>query len=133
MRRVLVSLVACMCVVGFIAPVHAACSSCCPQVSCQACVSPCDCPSDGTALKKLGRGVCNCLTFPMEIFHQMGCVNASDGPMAGWTWGLLKGVGMAGARAIVGVYEVATFPIPCPECYRPILTQPEFFFESTNY
>ena len=131
--RTVAIVVALICAVSFIAPAYGARCSSCASTSCQPCYSPCDCPPDGTALQKLGRGFCNCITFPMEIFHQMGCVNQTDGPMAGWTWGLLKGIGMAGVRAVVGVYEVATFPIPCPECYRPILTSPEYFFENTNY
>jgi hypothetical protein len=32
-------------------------------------------------------------------------------------------------RAVVGVYEIATFPIPLPKGYGPILKDPEFFFE----
>jgi len=85
------------------------------------------------ALKKLGRGVCNCITFPFEIFEQIKRVNLSDGPAAACTWGILKGVGMAGVRAVVGVYEVATFPVPLPKEYKPILKDPEFFSEETNW
>ncbi len=85
------------------------------------------------ALKKLGRGISNCITFPFEIIEQIKRTNLSDGPMAAFTWGLLKGVGMTGVRAVVGVYEVATFPIPLPKHYEPILKDPEFFFEETNW
>lgn len=85
------------------------------------------------ALKKLGRGLCNCVTFPFEIFEQIKRTNLSDGPMAACTWGVLKGVGMTGVRAVVGVYEVATFPIPLPKEYKPILKDPEFFFEEQNW
>ena len=85
------------------------------------------------ALKKLGRGICNCVTFPFEIFEQIKRTNLSDGPMAGWTWGLLKGVGMTGVRAVVGVYEVVTFPVPLPKHYAPILKDPEFFAEEMNW
>lgn len=85
------------------------------------------------ALKKLGRGFCNCITFPLEIFEQVKRTNLSEGPMAALTYGLLKGIGMTVARAGVGVYEVVTFPIPLPKEYKPILTEPEFFFEETNW
>ena len=84
-------------------------------------------------MKKLGRGFCNCITFPFEIFEQIKRTNLSDGPMAGWTWGLLKGVGMTVIRAGVGVYEVATFPVPFPKHYEPILKDPEFFAEEMNW
>ena len=85
--------------------------------------------SGNDAWKKLGRGACNMLTFPLELFSQISRTNVSDGPMAAFTWGLLKGVGMTAFRAVVGVYETVTFPFPCPEGYKPILTEPEFFFE----
>jgi putative exosortase-associated protein (TIGR04073 family) len=84
------------------------------------------------AWKKLGRGVCNMLTFPLEIPNQISKVNLTDGPMAAYTWGLVKGVGMTAFRALVGAYEVVTFPVALPEGYQPILTDPEFFFEDQS-
>jgi len=85
------------------------------------------------ALKKLGRGLCNIVTFPFELVAQPSYVNNTDGPMAASTWGVVKGIGMSVVRAAVGVYEVATFPIPFPKEYKPILTSPEFFFEKENW
>lgn len=85
------------------------------------------------ALRKLGRGVCNIGTCPAELFLQTSRVNNSDGPMAAFTYGIIKGVVMTGVRAVVGVYEVATFPIPVPKDYGPILKDPEFIFEETNW
>ena len=82
-------------------------------------------------VKKLGRGICNTISCPLEILDQVKKTNNSDGPAAGITLGVLKGVGMMCVRAIVGVYEIATFPIPIPKDYKPILTDPEFFFEET--
>lgn len=86
-----------------------------------------------TFYKKLGRGLCNIIMCPFEIPEQMSRVNSSDGPMAGLTWGLVKGVAMTGVRAVVGVYETVTFPIPLPKDYAPILKDPEFFFENMNW
>jgi len=88
--------------------------------------------NDG-AWKKLGRGMCNMITFPFELPNQISRTNITDGPMAGWTYGLVKGIGMTVFRAGVGVYEVLSFPVPCPEGYKPILTEPEFFFENQNW
>ena len=85
------------------------------------------------ATKKLGRGFCNVVTCPFELALQPSRVNTSDGPMAAATWGVLKGIGMTGLRALVGVYEVVTFPIPFPKQYKPILKDPEFFFEEQNW
>ena len=84
-------------------------------------------------LKKLGRGICNTLTFPFELFLQVSRVNTSDGPMAGATWGVLKGIGMSCTRLGVGVYEILTFPVPAPKDYAPILKDPEFMFEEANW
>ena len=84
-------------------------------------------------LKKLGRGICNVITCPFELFLQSSRVNNSDGAMAALTYGILKGVAMTGLRAVVGVYEVVTFPIPVPKNYGPILKDPEFFFEEQNW
>lgn len=83
------------------------------------------------ALRKFGRGLCNIITSPLELFEQIKRVNTSDGPLASITYGTLKGVGMIAVRAVVGVYEVVTFPIPFPKHYKPILKDPEFFFEET--
>lgn len=93
-------------------------------------VSPAYCD---TAIKKLGRGLANIITSPFEIWEQMKKVNNSEGAIAGCTYGLLKGVAMTGVRAVVGVYETATFPIPFPKDYKPILTDPEFFYEEMDW
>ena len=92
-------------------------------------VSPAHCD---TPLKKFGRGVANIIFSPIEIFEQQSRVSTDDGPMAGITYGLFKGVLMMGVRALVGVYEIATFPIPYPAKYRAILNDPEFFFSNTT-
>ena len=83
-------------------------------------------------LRKLGRGLSNCISFPMEFPSQISKVNNSDGPMAACSYGVVKGAVMCIFRAVVGVYEVATFPIPVPRAYKPILTDPEFMMENIN-
>lgn len=85
------------------------------------------------ALKKLGRGVCNIATSPYELVFQMMKSNNSDGPFAGATVGVLKGISMIVVRAAVGAYETVTFPFPIPKDYQPILKDPEFFFEDQNW
>jgi riboflavin synthase len=86
-----------------------------------------------TAVKKLGRGISNAFTCFMEVPDQMTNVGNTDGPVAGWTYGILKGVCMTVVRGVVGVYEVATFPIPLPKGYKPILTNPEFYLEGLSW
>lgn len=138
MRKIGLAVVVALCVMSMAVPGYCGCgcSSCSSQKT-KAYQREGGCQPDhyegGNALKKLGRGACNLATFPFEVFLQMSRVGASDGPMASWSWGLLKGLGMAGTRAVVGVYEIVTFPLPCPEGYRPILTDPEFFFEDQNW
>ena len=84
-------------------------------------------------VKKLGRGLCNVVSCPLEVVKQSSDVANTDGAMASMTWGVLKGVGMMAVRGVVGVYEVATFLLPFPKDYKPIMTDPEFFFEDKNW
>ena len=84
-------------------------------------------------VKKLGRGLCNIGTFIFELPLQVSRVNQVDGPMAGATWGVLKGIGMSGVRLLMGAYETITFPFPMPKDYQPILKDPEFMFEEQNW
>lgn len=81
---------------------------------------------------KLGRGLCNMVTFPLEVPEQMSRVNNSDGAFAASTVGLLKGVGWAIGRACVGIFETATFMFPIPKNYEPMLKDPEYFLENSN-
>jgi len=82
---------------------------------------------------KLGRGICNMATFPLEIPEQISRVNSSDGPLAASTVGVLKGFGWAVGRACVGVFETVTFIFPMPKNYEPVLKDPEYFLESSNF
>ncbi len=84
--------------------------------------------SSDDAIQKFSRGLCNIVTCPFEIIEQSKRVKASDGSCAGMTYGLLRGIAMTGVRALVGVYEVITFPIPVPKGYQPILREPISFF-----
>jgi len=83
--------------------------------------------------KKLGRGFCNVVTFPLEIPEQIQRTNIAEGPFAAMTWGPIKGICMTVVRAAAGVYEVVTFPIPIPKDFKPLLTDPEFFFEDKSW
>lgn len=125
MRKALIVAVALACVMCFAMPAY--CASNCASAA------DSDSTPNGDPLHKLGRGICNSITFPLEIPLQISKTNVNAGPLAAFTWGILKGVGMAGLRAVVGVYEVATFPLPFPKCYKPILTDPEFMFEDQNW
>jgi len=79
-------------------------------------------------IEKLGRGAANIFTSPYEIIYRINESNDKDGVGAAFTWGILYGVVRMGVRAVVGVYEMATFPVPLPSDYKPIITDPEYFF-----
>ena len=81
-------------------------------------------------MKKLGRGLANMLTCPLGLIQGIKDTNLESGPMAAFTWGVLVGTVNVVKRVAVGAYETVTFPIPVPEGYKPILTDPEFYFQS---
>jgi putative exosortase-associated protein (TIGR04073 family) len=70
--------------------------------------------SAGDPFRKLGRGIVNvgfgALEIPMKIYD----VNRDEGGLAGLTYGLFKGIGFFVAREVIGVVEIATFPMPLP-------------------
>ena len=86
---------------------------------------------DNGPVKKLGRGLANAVTCPVGLFQGMKDVDDESGPIAAATWGVLTGVVNVVKRAVVGVYETVTFPVPAPAGYKPILTDPEFYFPRT--
>jgi len=81
----------------------------------------------GSPMEKLGRGACNLVTWPLELFHRMNEANKRGGVEEAATYGLLEGLWMMTLRAAVGFWEVVTFPVALPENYGPVLTDPEFF------
>lgn len=80
-------------------------------------------------IKKLGRGLANIITCPLEIPKRISDANAESGPIAASTFGVLNGLFQTCIRAFVGVYETVTFFIPIPVDYGPVLTDPEFFLD----
>ena len=76
---------------------------------------------------KLGRGVANTLTGWVELPKNIYKTSVDENAFAGMTLGLAKGAGMTIVRTGAGIYEIATFPFPLPENYKPIL-EPEYVF-----
>jgi len=78
-------------------------------------------------LDKLGRGVANVVTSPVEVFYR-----------AGKGEGVSNGLGMAIRRMFTGMIEVLTFPLPSVPFmeetgeYEPIITDPEFFLQKNK-
>ena len=79
------------------------------------------------AFTKLGRGLANALTGWLEIPKNIYSTSLESNALAGATLGLAKGAGMTLVRTGAGIYEIATFPFPLPEDYKPIL-EPEYAF-----
>ena len=76
---------------------------------------------------KLGRGVANTMTGWVELPKDVYSTSVESNAFSGMTAGLAKGVGMAVVRTGAGIYEIATFPFPVPEKYKPVL-EPEYVF-----
>ncbi|MDP8298887.1 MAG: exosortase system-associated protein, TIGR04073 family [Candidatus Tantalella remota] len=85
------------------------------------------------AVDKLGRGLANVATSPLELIKGMDDAKKKDGYFAAFTTGILKGTVNIVKRASVGVFEVATFPVPLPADYKPILKDPEYFLEKEDF
>jgi putative exosortase-associated protein (TIGR04073 family) len=74
--------------------------------------------------RKFGRGIANVCTGWGEIPRQISITAREDGAISGATLGFFKGIFMTIARTVTGVVETATFFIPAPGNYDPILDPP---------
>jgi len=83
---------------------------------------------EGTCLRKLQRGFLNVALSPIEISNELSKEVRNDTFPPSWVAGLGRGSIYAMGRALVGVYEMVTFPIPYPANYKPVL-QPEFAWQ----
>lgn len=86
----------------------------------------------GDAVEKLGRGVSNIISAPLELPKTMGEIKEEKGYIAGLTWGTFAGTVEMLKRLFTGVFEVATFPLPIPANYAPIKTDPEYFLDGKD-
>ncbi|HOW59652.1 MAG TPA: exosortase system-associated protein, TIGR04073 family [Candidatus Omnitrophota bacterium] len=84
--------------------------------------------SPGTPLRKLQRGFLNVALWPIEISNELSKEKKKDTFPPSWVAGVGRGSIFAVGRALVGVYEIATFPIPYPADYEPVV-QPEFTWQ----
>jgi len=78
-----------------------------------------------TPIRKAGRGLAAITTPFLEIPGNIVVTSREKGPLAGWTMGLAKGLGMSIVRPVVGFYEVLSAPFAAPANYEPIL-EPEY-------
>ena len=83
----------------------------------------------GKAFTKLTRGFVNIITGWVEIPKRIQETSQTSGAAAGFTWGLLRGIGHGFIRTAAGFYEFFTFPFPAPPGYEPVI-QPTYVFTS---
>ncbi len=72
--------------------------------------------------RKLGRGLSNFFLAPAEVFVTVTTVNTNEGNSAAAGYGVVRGVGRATWRRMLGFYEILTFPFPTYHgTYYPVL------------
>ncbi len=76
-------------------------------------------------MTKLGRGIANIATCPLELLRTPTLVGRREGNVAALTVGVAQGVWRTVQRGAVGVFEVATFYAEIPDNFEPIM-KPEF-------
>jgi len=84
--------------------------------------------NEGTPQRKLQRGFLNVALSPIEISNELSKEVRNDTFPPSWVAGLGRGAVYTVGRALVGVYEMVTFPFPYPANYKPVL-QPEFTWQ----
>ena len=83
--------------------------------------------------RKLGRGISNLVIAPTEFFVTVNQINQTEGNSAGAGYGVVRGLGRAGARHVAGLIEILTFPFPIwRDSYYPILP-PEIPYIHAGY
>lgn len=92
---------------------------------------------DGSAyingsLRKLGRGVANIATCPLELIRTPSIVGRQDGLVAECTVGIVQGLWRTVERGAAGVFEVVTFYAEIPKGFEPMMT-PEFVWASSQW
>lgn len=77
--------------------------------------------------RKLGRGVANVVTSPLELIRVPTLTARKDGGLAGLTVGLARGAWAGVERLAAGAVEIVTFPVPFPSGWDS-LVRPEFMY-----
>ena len=72
--------------------------------------------------RKLGRGLANLFFGSSEIPATVCKVNKEEGNAAAASYGVVRGVGRAGARHLAGLFEILLWPFPAwHDSYYPML------------
>ena len=81
----------------------------------------------GTPMRKLQRGFLNVALSPIEVIHALDQEKNVDSVIPSWFAGLGRGSIYMVGRVMAGAFEMATFPLPLPSGYEPIV-EPEFIW-----
>ena len=84
------------------------------------------------ALRKLGRGVANIATAPLELLRTPVFVSQREGYLAGVSVGMVQGAWRMIQRAGVGVYEIVSCYAENPPGVEPLM-RPEFVWTNGNW
>ena len=87
-----------------------------------------DLAREGTPARKLQRGFLNVALSPLEISHELAKEKKVESFVPSWVAGFGRGSLFAVGRALAGVYEILTFPIPLPSNYGSLVS-PEFAWQ----
>jgi len=79
-------------------------------------------------LRKLGRGLANVATGWVELPAEIGRKTVEKGDIAGVFVAPFTGTLKALGRTLAGVYDTATFFMPLPAGYAPLI-EPEFVMQ----
>lgn len=82
--------------------------------------------------RKLGRGIANVATCPLELVRTPTLVGRKDGVFAQITVGVVQGAWRTVARGLTGIYEIATFYADIPKDFGPLM-RPEFIWAHGNW
>ena len=82
--------------------------------------------------RKLGRGVANVATAPLELIRVPYLTGQRDGGLAGLSVGMVQGAWSVVVRELAGLVEVTTFLIPLPRDFQPLI-RPEFVYANGDW
>jgi putative exosortase-associated protein (TIGR04073 family) len=78
---------------------------------------------------KLKRGVLNIISSPVEIARDIHITTDEKNLLAGWTIGLIKGLGDFVVRLGAGAIDTVTFPFNFPDNHKAPLIEPEYVWQ----
>ena len=82
--------------------------------------------------RKLGRGIANVATGPLELIRVPYLTGQREGGVAGLSVGVVQGAWSFVVRELAGLVEVTTFLVPIPRDFQP-LVWPEFVYANGDW